>query len=189
MTESDFLNTVLQAAGVHPQNLSGEPSEFAKSWTSQGPWESAAQVQIAYHLHRLGISAKVREIPYPHPYSSEMVDFYFKDGGETYAVEIKVESTNGNFGGMSLQEAITRDVNKLHGFKADNRWVVVVAASAKNIALLEKTLNRGDSWITDQEGVFAAYLCNIDTFPHGLPIKRYVQLNPPYNFITTHHNT
>ncbi|WP_210639178.1 MULTISPECIES: hypothetical protein [unclassified Pseudomonas] len=189
MTEEEFLNVVLQAAGVHPQDFSGTPSQFNKSWASNGPWESAAQVEISYHLQRgYGITAKVREISYPWPYSAEKVDFYFVLLGKSYAVEIKVESTNGDFGGANLQESITRDVNKLNGFKADNRWVVIVATSQKNRELLDKTLNRGDSWVFDVEGSFTAYLCNIDTYPHGLPISRSNELSAPYNFITTHYS-
>lgn len=190
MTEGDFLNVVLQAAGVHPQDFSGTPSQFNKSWISDGPWESAAQVEIAYHLKRgYMINAKVREISYPAPYSSEKVDIYFALAGQTYAIEIKVESTNGKFGGANLQESITRDVNKLHGFKADNRWVVVIATSQKNRDLLDKTLNRGDSWVFDSEGAFTAYLCNIDTYPHGLPMERFQELSAPFNFITTHYSS
>ncbi len=188
MKEEEFLNVVLQAAGVHPQDFSGTPNQFNKSWTSQGPWEHAAQVEIAYHLKRgYSVDARVREINYPYPYQSEKVDFYFVLDGHSYAVEIKVESTNGLFGGCNLQESITRDVNKLHGYNADYRWVVVIAVSEKSRQLLNKTLNRGDSWTFDVEGQFTAYLCNIDTYPHGLPLSRSDELSAPYNFITTHY--
>ncbi|EJZ57834.1 hypothetical protein V9L13_03845 [Pseudomonas sp. RSB 5.4] len=189
MTEADFLNAVLQAAGVHPKlQDTDEPSQFTKSWVSEGPWESAAQVEIAHHLRRgYGITTKIREISYPEPYSSEKVDFYFELQDETYAIEIKVESTNGLFGGANLQESITRDVYKLGGFVADHRWVVVIATSQKNCELLDLTLNRGDSWSRDVEGQFKAYLCNIDTYPHGLPIDRSKQLSAPFNFITNYH--
>jgi hypothetical protein len=183
MTEEDFLNVVLQAAGSHPLDKSGMPSELDKSWNSEAQWEIAAQVQIDFHLKRLGIVAKIREIRYPQPYQADTVDFAFIDAGETYAVELKVESQNGRFAGMSLQEAVTRDVNKLHGFKANHRWVVIIAVSQKNRELLAKALDRGDSWLADNEGRFTAYLCNIDTYPHGLPFERYGELDAPFQFL------
>ncbi|MEH6353498.1 hypothetical protein [Pseudomonas sp. 3JA] len=189
MTEKEFLNVVLQAAGVHPDDFSGAPDQFTKGWTSHAHWETAAQVEIAHHLKRAYVTeAKLREIYYPAPYYPEQVDFYFELDGSSYAVEIKVEGVTGNFAGKNLQEAITRDVHKLHGFNADHRWVVIIAVTQKNRNLLEMTLNRGDSWIYDAEGSFIAYLCNIDTYPHGLPISRTKELSAPYNFITKHYS-
>ncbi|TCO76522.1 hypothetical protein EV699_1293 [Plasticicumulans lactativorans] len=163
MTEADFLNLVMQGAGR---------GSYEEGWESGAAWEIHAQVVIAAFLRSGYGITDARELAYPG--SQEHCDFGFTHDGRKYAVELKVENKkDGKFAGMSLDQAMLTDVNKLHAFNADELWFVVIARSNDAKGRLLATAERGDSWIVDHEGGFLAALCNIKTQPHGLPWARY----------------
>lgn len=163
MTETEFLNLVHQGAGR---------GSFEEGWESGGAWEIHAQVVIAAFLRSGYGITDARELAYPG--SQEHCDFGFTHQGRKYAVELKVENKkDGKFGGMSLDQAVLTDVNKLHAFNADELWFLVIARSDNAKQRLLELALRGDSWIVDQEAGFLAALCNIRTQPHGLPWQRY----------------
>lgn len=167
MNEKDFLNVVLQAAGTHPQDYSGQPSEIKKSWDSGEQWEIAFHVQVWYHLSRIG---GVKRLKREHPYSEskKSLDIYFEYKNKTYAVEFKVESPNTNkYGGYDLDDAIRTDVEKLKAFQADFRWMVVVSYTYQHKMRLAKAAEWSNALFIDFEGNFAAFLCNVDKYPNG----------------------
>jgi hypothetical protein len=171
MNEKEFLNAVLQAAGKHPLNHSGEPSQYEKAWDSGERWEIQAQIEIYYHVKRYpGVKSLSREESYPG--TREDLDLYFELDGETYAVELKVESPKtGMYGGAFLEDAIRMDVEKLKGFKADHRWMVVIAVSTQHQLTLKIASEWENSLFVDSEGDFVGFLCNIDKYPHALPFQ------------------
>jgi hypothetical protein len=172
MTEKEFLNIVLQAAGKHPLNHSDEPSQLNMAWASGERWETMAQVAVHYHLSR---RADVTDLDRETPYSAKSrkeADISFKCQNETYAIELKVESPATNqYGGHDLEDAIRMDVEKLTNFKADHRWMVVVAFSPSHRLTLAMAAEWENSLFYDFEEDFAAFLCNVDTYPHGLPFQ------------------
>jgi hypothetical protein len=161
MTEEEFLNIVLQGAGR---------GCYKEGYESHAQWEIHAQVVISAFLKSGYGIQDVREMIYPG--SKEHCDFGFTHNGETYAVEMKVENYDGKFGGLHLTQATISDVNKLHGFNADNLWMLIIARSENAKKGLIEVAERGDSWVIGTESDFMAALCNIKTYPHNLPWMR-----------------
>lgn len=157
MSEEEFLQLVASCAAY-----------FKDAYNTGAAWEIGAQIAISIKLQKEKGIPKPREFTYPG--SEEKCDFSFTKNGTVYAIELKVEASDGRFGGTPMGTSMVGDVNKLHTFDgAVEKWFMVVAISDRARRILMAQLDRGDSWIgTEKDGV-AIGLCNINTYPRGLP--------------------
>lgn len=98
-------------------------------------WEIWMQVELSILLKNAGMQV-AREVPYPRPYDSMVLDILTQDKqGARYAIELKAESaTNAGFAaGQAIMTALQADAAKIKNYEVASlsaRWAVGIAYSA-----------------------------------------------------------
>lgn len=124
MTNLDLLELIL-----------GDTARITTAITTGAQWEVWMQVELAILLKNASMQV-AREVPYPRPYDSMILDVLAQDSlGARSAIELKAESaTNAGFaGGQPIMTALQADAAKVKNYAVESlaaRWAVCVAYSA-----------------------------------------------------------
>src|SRR5262245_16533935 len=124
MTNLEFLELIL-----------ADTSRIVSAISVGAAWEVWMQVELAILLRNDGKQV-AREVPYPRPFDSLMLDLLAQDsGGDRYAIELKCESaTNaGTAAGRPLMTALQQDAAKIRNYDVESlaaKWAVGIAYSS-----------------------------------------------------------
>ncbi len=121
MTQVELCNYILE-----------DHARITTAITTGSAWEIWMQVELILILRGKNITG-AREVPYPSRAGDMRLDAIVRDGDETYAIEMKVESANNSGAFMA---GIQYDIAKIQNYYTDPpnppvsfRWVIGIGYS------------------------------------------------------------